>query len=284
MSFLSSIRNTLKFKDSSIWDLQFVPIADNVKIFVGGMVGLNASGLAIRAGDTACVGPVIGKAEVPYQPQPTSQNTNPNGAYDNTYSGHAASSLQVVVRTGVFKMANGTSSDAITQPDLLQDCYAIDDQTVGRTPGAGRVRAGKVMQIDSDGVWVAMGYYQHAGLGGQYMSLPVTLASLVVGGGTIAGPFTPGYAGRVQSIIYVPAVSGAGAGATMACSLKISGNAVTGGVATITLANTAYAAAPVAGTSITAANYFGPTDTLTLVNAAGTVFTGGSGYFLIQLG
>jgi hypothetical protein len=283
MTMLSAVRNTLKFKDTSIWDLHFVPIADNVKIFVGGMVGLNSAGLAVRGGDTTCVGPIIGKAEVPYLPQPTTQNTSPNTVYDNTFSGHAASSLQVVVRTGVFKYGNGSAADAITQADVGQDCFCVDDQTVGRVPATGRVRAGKVMQVDSDGVWVAMGYYQQAGLAGQYLCLPVTLASLVVGGGTIAGPITLGFGGRIMSIQYVAAVTGTGAGATFACNLKIGATPTTGGVCTITLANTGYAATPVLGTAVTALNQFGPTDTITLVNAAGTVFTAGSGYFLIAL-
>jgi hypothetical protein len=283
MSFLTAVRNTLKFKDTAIQDLHFIPIADNVKIFVGSMVGLNASGLAVRAGDTSCVTGAIGKAEVPYLPQPTSQNASPNTAYDNTFTGHAASSLQVAVRTGTFKWANGSSADAITQADVFQDCFVVDDQTVGRVASTGRVRAGKIMQVDSDGVWVAMGPFQNAGLAGQVLTLPVTLASLVVGGGTIAGPITLGFPGRIMGLSYVAAVSGTGAGATFACNLKISGTSTTGGVCTITLANTGYAATPVLGTAVTALNAFGPTDTLTLVNATGTVFTAGSGYFLVNL-
>lgn len=282
MTFLAAVRNTLKFKDTAIMDLHFVPIADNVKIFVGGMVGVNASGLAVRGADTTCV-TILGKAGVPYLPQPTTQNTNPNGLYDNTFTGHAASSLQVVVQTGVFKWTNGTSADAITQADVGQDCFAVDDQTVGRVMSTGRPRAGKIVQVDTDGVWVSMGYFAQSGLGGQVLTLPVTLASLVVGGGTIAGPITLGFAGRIMGISYVAQVSGAGAGATFACNMKIGTTATTGGVATITLANTAYAATPVLGTAVTALNQFGPTDTLTLVNAAGTIFTGGSGQFLIQL-
>jgi hypothetical protein len=283
MAFLTAVRNTLKFKDTAIMDMQFVPIADNVKIYVGGMVGVNSAGLAVRGGDATCV-TVLGKADVPYLPQPPSQNTSPNTVYDNTYSGHAASSLQVVVRTGVFKWTNGTSADAITQADVGQDCYAIDDQTVGRVPSTGRPRAGKVVLIDADGgIWVSMGYFAQPGLGMQPLTLPVTLASLVVGGGTIAGPITLGFSCRIMGISYVAAVSGAGAGATMAVNLQIGGVSTTGGVCTITLANTAYAATPVLGTAVTALNIVSPTSTITLINAAGTVFTGGSGYFLIQL-
>lgn len=283
MTALSGYRNTLKMKDSAVADLLFIPIADNVKIFVGGQVALDINGRAVPAGTAAAVGPVVGRAEVPYQPQPIGVNSSPNTVYDNTVSGHSAGALNVAVRQGIFKWANSASTDLIAQANLFQDVYAVDDQTVALTPGSGRSRAGKVMQIDTDGVWVSQGSFQQGGYSGQLITLPVTLPSLVVGGGTIAGPFTPGFFGRIQSLIYVPCVSGTGAGATFACNLQIGGVATTGGVCTITLANTGYAAAPVAGTAITAANIFGPASTLTLVNAAGTIFTAGSGYFLIQL-
>jgi len=283
MAFLTAIRNTLKFKDTAIMDLHFVPIADNVTIYVGGMVGLNSAGLAVRGGDATCV-TVIGKAEVPYLPQPVSQNTTPNTSYNNTYTGHAASSLQVAVRTGVFKWANGSAADALTQADVGQDVFAIDDQTVGRVPSTGRPRAGKMVLLDADGgIWVSMGYFGQVGLATQILTLPVTLTSLVVGGGTIAGPITLGFACRIMGISYVAAVTGTGAGATFAVNLQIGGVSTTGGVCAITLANTGYAATPVLGTAVTALNIVSPTSTITLINAAGTVFTAGSGYFLIQL-
>jgi len=255
MAALTGYRNTLKMKDTAVADLLFVPIADNVKIFVGSQVALDINGRAVPAGTAGAVGPVVGRAEVPYQPQAIGVNPQPNSVYDNTVVGHTAGALNVAVRQGIFKYANSAAADLIGQANLFQDCYAVDDQTVALTPGAaGRSRAGKVLQVDTDGVWVSYGSFQQGGFAGQTLVLPVTLASLVVGGGTIAGPFTPGYWGKIQSIAYVAQVAGAGAGATFACNLQIGGVSTTGGVSTITLANTGYAAAPVAGTAITAAN------------------------------
>ena len=141
-----------------------------------------------------------------------------------------------------------------------------------------------IVTIDADGgIWVSMGYFGQVGLATQILTLPVTLTSLVVGGGTIAGPITLGFACRIMGISYVAAVTGTGAGATFAVNLQIGGVSTTGGVCAITLANTGYAATPVLGTAVTALNIVSPTSTITLINAAGTVFTAGSGYFLIQL-
>lgn len=283
MAALTGYRNTLKMKDTSALDLIFAPIADNVKCFVGGMAALDVNGRIVAAGSATAVGPIVGKIEVPYQPQAIGVNPSPNTVYDNTVAGHVAGALNVAVRQGVFKWATGAAADAVVQANLFQDCYAIDDQTVSSLPTGGRSRAGKVVQVDLDGIWVATGLHQQSGMPGQSMILPVSLASLVVGGGTIAGPFTPGFFGKLIGLTYVSTVSGSGAGASFACNLQIGGVSTTGGVSTITLANTVYAGAPVVATAFTALNAFGPTSTLTLVNAAGTVFAGGTGYFIAQL-
>ena len=50
---------------------------------------------------------------------------------------------------------NSTSTDAITLADVGSDCYIVDDQTVAKTNGSGtRSRAGRVFDVDSEGVWV----------------------------------------------------------------------------------------------------------------------------------
>jgi hypothetical protein len=72
-------------------------------------------------------------------------------------SGGAAGDLSIEVEQGVFKFANSTSSDAITQAEVGSNCYIVDDQTVAKTDGTGtRSVAGKVVAVDSDGVWVAI--------------------------------------------------------------------------------------------------------------------------------
>ena len=44
---------------------------------------------------------------------------------------------------------------SVVQADLGKTCYIVDDETVAKTDGtATRSAAGKVVGLDSDGVWV----------------------------------------------------------------------------------------------------------------------------------
>jgi hypothetical protein len=59
------------------------------------------------------------------------------------------------IEFGEFCWANSTAGDAIAQADVGNACYAVDDQTVAKTDGTGtRSVAGKIMAVDSSGVWV----------------------------------------------------------------------------------------------------------------------------------
>ena len=70
----------------------------------------------------------------------------------------AAGDLNVKVRTGVFKWANSSAGDLIANTEIGDTAYIVDDQTVAKTNGgATRSRAGKVVFVESDGVWVQMG-------------------------------------------------------------------------------------------------------------------------------
>jgi hypothetical protein len=61
----------------------------------------------------------------------------------------------VRIQRGCFRFANSTAGDAITNADRYADCYIVDDQTVAKTDGTGtRSVAGKVVDVDSIGVWV----------------------------------------------------------------------------------------------------------------------------------
>ncbi len=72
---------------------------------------------------------------------------------DNT--GGANGAISVLVEKGVFKFANSAAGDQITIADIGNDCYIVDDQTVAKTNGTGtRSVAGKVFDVESDGVWV----------------------------------------------------------------------------------------------------------------------------------
>lgn len=70
----------------------------------------------------------------------------------------ADSAEKVVATRGVFKFFN-YGSDAVVAADLGKDCYIYDDQTVAKTSGSNaRSIAGKVIRLDSDGVFVRVGY------------------------------------------------------------------------------------------------------------------------------
>ena len=51
--------------------------------------------------------------------------------------------------------ANSAAADAITLADIGADCYIVDDQTVAKTSATNtRSVAGKVFDVDAEGVWV----------------------------------------------------------------------------------------------------------------------------------
>lgn len=63
----------------------------------------------------------------------------------------------VVVKRGNFQFANA-AADLVTQANVGTDCYILDDQTVSKTNQAGTLsRAGKVVAVDTLGVWVRIG-------------------------------------------------------------------------------------------------------------------------------
>ena len=113
------------------------PVAATAKIFAGAIVCINASSLAVK-GTVATGLKTVGIAEE---------------LCDNATG--ADSALKVKVRRGVFQFANSASGDAIALADIGADCFIVDDQTVAKTNGSStRSIAGKIRDVDADGVWV----------------------------------------------------------------------------------------------------------------------------------
>lgn len=81
------------------------------------------------------------------------------GVARDTYVNDATAGAKIAhLDAGVFCFASGTAADAIAADDIGKLCYVIDDQTVGVTDGtATRVIAGRIFDVDSHGVWVAVG-------------------------------------------------------------------------------------------------------------------------------
>lgn len=133
MAALAADRNTPR-RDSAQYSF---PVAASTKIFAGAIVAINASGLATK-GAVATTLKAVGVAEA---------------LADN--SAGLASAINVQVRRGCFRFGNSTSTDAITLAEVGSDCYIVDDQTVAKTNGSStRSIAGKVRDVDADGVWV----------------------------------------------------------------------------------------------------------------------------------
>lgn len=70
----------------------------------------------------------------------------------------SAGDISVRVAPGVYHYANSAAADAITAAEIGDTCYLVDDQTVAKTDATGtRSAAGKIVGVDTVGVWVRMG-------------------------------------------------------------------------------------------------------------------------------
>jgi hypothetical protein len=133
MAALTAARNTPE-RAGEVFDF---PVAASTTIHQGSLVVLDAGYAAPGAADTGLV--AIGRAE-------------------ESATAVAAGSARVRVKRGVFKFANSAAGDLIAQADVGADCFIVDDQTVAKTSGTNtRSRAGQVVAVDSDGVWVQIG-------------------------------------------------------------------------------------------------------------------------------
>ncbi len=130
MAALTEARDTPKRNGA----LLSVPVKAATRVFQGSLVVADA-GLA--APGRAAAGLVaLGRAQA---------------TADNSVG--AAGAVRVEIERGVFRFDN-SSADAVTQAELMKDCFIADDQTVQKTGGASVSKAGKVVAVDGDGVWV----------------------------------------------------------------------------------------------------------------------------------
>lgn len=133
MAAMTEDRNT-PARDGAIVSM---PVAAGKKLFAGAMVARDLAGYA-TPGATATTLMGMGRAE---------------SVADN--SSGADGDLAVAVRKGVFRFAND-ATDTVTRAAIGQDCYIVDDQTVAVNDGTGtRSKAGKVFDVDPEGVWVS---------------------------------------------------------------------------------------------------------------------------------
>ena len=127
MSALTSNRNTPEILCHSQKFHRIKSIKANTTLYTGSIAAVSTStGLAEPAADAAGLA-VVGRVE------------------GFTADGRA------VIKSGVFKFDNGTSSEALGLESLNKTVYALDDHTVGKVGGTNKIKAGILRDIDSDG-------------------------------------------------------------------------------------------------------------------------------------
>lgn len=115
-------------------------VVAGAKIYQGALVALNAAGYA-TPGATATTLVADGLALE---------------TVDNTDG--ASGAVGVELEKGTYRFANSAAADAITAAEIGDDCYIVDDQTVAKTSGSNtRSIAGKIVDVDAQGVWVRIG-------------------------------------------------------------------------------------------------------------------------------
>ncbi len=128
---------TDRLGDASVVPMLSYKLKAGAKIHAGGLVQIDSTGFAI-AGGVGTGRICVGVAQV---------------SVDNTLGANGA--VSVAVRRGAFKLGNSTGGDLIGQADLNKTVFVADDQTVAKTDATGtRSAAGKVLQIEADGVFV----------------------------------------------------------------------------------------------------------------------------------
>jgi hypothetical protein len=133
------------------------PLADNVIVYLGSIVVLDASGNA-KPGVVATGLKAVGVAAQGYQGSFGNSGfgpLSPGNSIDNTGVGHAAGAMSVECRRGTWKFDN-YGTDPVVAGDIGNVCFIYDDHTVSHSDGgATQSVAGRVEQIDSDGgIWV----------------------------------------------------------------------------------------------------------------------------------
>lgn len=118
---------------------RYLPMSAGKKIYAGAGVVLNGGYLEPASTATGLVS--AGRAEQ---------------TVDNTDGSDGDASCRVL--SGIFPFKNSASTDAIGRADIGNDAYWVDDQTVAKTSGSSsRSVAGKIFDVDDDGVWVEVG-------------------------------------------------------------------------------------------------------------------------------
>lgn len=136
MAALTADRDTKEMQHPASMINEPAVAADSTQFFKGGMLVLDQADGKVKKGTTATGRIALGRCE------------------ENVLTG-VSNTRTVKAKSGIFKWGNSAAADAIAADDIGKDCFIVDDQTVALTDGTGtRSKAGTVVAVDSDGVWV----------------------------------------------------------------------------------------------------------------------------------
>ena len=135
MTALTAPRNTVRRTGAD----RSAGVAANAVIYSGALVCRNAAGFLVP-GSTATTLVTLGRAE-------------------ESVTGTATNGEAICrVSAGVFRWSNSSAGDLITIADIGNDCFIVDDDQVARTNGGNtRSVAGRIVDVDAQGVWVSTG-------------------------------------------------------------------------------------------------------------------------------
>jgi hypothetical protein len=149
MTALTKDRNT----PEAAGDIEEYPVLAATTCYAGGLAVLDSSGW-VKPGVTASGLIAVGRFEA---------------RADNSDGANGA--INARVKKGVFRFANSAGGDEITKAEIGDNCYIVDDQTVAKTSDTGaRSIAGRIEQVDSQGVWVRLGSSLLAAPGGALLA------------------------------------------------------------------------------------------------------------------
>ncbi len=235
-----------------------LPVIASDRIYQGAAVGDNGSGYMrpLQSGD-----PFRGFADF---------------GVDNS-SGSAGDKDVRLRQKGLATLS--ISGVAIT--DVGRPVYATDDDTFVLT-GAG-TKVGRVAAYVSSGV--ALVEFDARGLEEAVKEwvIPISLAT-ITGAGDVLSAHTPGHWGRVLSLDFFVGTPVTTAAKLATLNAEIGATNLTGGTVALTSANCTPLGAKVAGAAVTAANVFGPSDTISIEAASVTAFAEGDGALIVRLG
>jgi hypothetical protein len=130
------------------------------------------------------------------------------------------------------------------------------------------------------GVMYVAPSYSDIDFGKTLLALPINLASITTNMDVLT-TWTPGFAGVITKVTFAVTVPVTTGSKLTTLTTFIGSTAVTGGVCALTSATCTPLGALVAGTSVTAANSFGATDTISVKSTSTTAFAEGAGVLII---